>query len=202
MLLSVNNLEVAFPAGALFARRSIRAVAGVSFAIDAGETFALVGESGCGKTTLARAINGLQPVADGEVVFAGERIERLSRAALRPVRRHMALMFQDPLGSLSPRMKVGDLVAEPFCIHGVQVDLRAETMRLLSQRAGASVYRGAAERESFAQPRARAQPHRAAGRDTVAVGATARLRVSHPLPVGAATMRDRCAADGECSRWR
>jgi len=132
MLLSVNNLEVAFPAGALFARRSIRAVAGVSFAIDAGETFALVGESGCGKTTLARAINGLQPVADGEVVFAGERIDKLSRAALRPVRRHMALMFQDPLGSLSPRMKVGDLVAEPFCIHGVQVDLRAETMRLLS----------------------------------------------------------------------
>lgn len=132
MLLAVNHLEVKFPAGALLKRRSMRAVAGVSFAVDAGETFALVGESGCGKTTLARAINGLQPIAGGEVVFDGKRIDNLSRAALKPARRHMALMFQDPLGSLSPRMQVGDAVTEPFRIHNLRVDLRAETARLLS----------------------------------------------------------------------
>jgi len=132
MILSVRDVEVAFPAGLWFSRRSIRAVAGVSFEIGAGETFALVGESGSGKTTLARAINGLQSIAGGEVRFDGRRIDRLSRAASIPLRRQMALMFQDPLGSLSPRMKVGDSVAEPFRVHGLKVNLREETMRLLS----------------------------------------------------------------------
>lgn len=132
MILSARNVEVAFPAGFLFNRRSILAVAGVSFEVGAGETFALVGESGSGKTTLALAINGLQAVSGGEVVFDGRRIDRMSRSAMKPLRRQMAMMFQDPMGSLSPRMKVGDSVAEPFRIHGLKADLREETARLLS----------------------------------------------------------------------
>lgn len=132
MILSVRDLEVAFSAGFLFNRRSILGVAGVSFDVASGETFALVGESGSGKTTLARAVNGLQAISSGEVIFDGKQINRISRGKMKPLRRQMAMMFQDPMGSLSPRMKVGDSVAEPFRIHGQRVNIREETMRLLS----------------------------------------------------------------------
>ena len=132
MILSVRNLEVTFRVGPLFKRQSILGVAGVSFDLNAGETFALVGESGSGKTTLARAINGLQAISGGEVTFEGQRIDTLPPSAMKPLRQRMAMMFQDPVGSLSPRMKVGDLVVEPFRIHGLQVNLREETQRLLA----------------------------------------------------------------------
>ena len=132
-ILEIHDLEVTFRVGTMLRRQNIQAVAGVSFDVKPGETFALVGESGSGKTTLARAANGLQPISNGAVHFDGQRIDRLSAAAMKPMRRDMAMMFQDPVGSLSPRMKVGDLVTEPFRIHGAaDIDLAAETQRLLS----------------------------------------------------------------------
>ncbi|MDV7144835.1 ABC transporter ATP-binding protein [Tropicimonas sp. TH_r6] len=131
-ILDVRDLEVAFRTGGFLNRRDVLGVAGVSLEIHPGETFALVGESGSGKTTLARAVNHLQETSAGTVSFEGVRIDRLDRAAMKQVRRRMAMMFQDPIGSLSPRMTVGDLVTEPFRIHGEKVDYKAETERLLA----------------------------------------------------------------------
>ncbi|MCB2136543.1 MAG: ABC transporter ATP-binding protein [Rhodobacteraceae bacterium] len=132
MILSVRDLQVSFPVGRLMNRSAILGVAGVSFDIAAGETFALVGESGSGKTTLARAVNLLQPISAGEITFDGKRIDGLRGAETKLLRREMAMMFQDPVGSLSPRMQVRDIVTEPFRVHGVEADLRAEADRLLS----------------------------------------------------------------------
>lgn len=132
-VLSVKDVQVSFPVGGMLNRSSILGVAGVSFDVHPGETFALVGESGSGKTTLARAVNGLQRISNGSITFDGHRIEILRGGEMKPIRRHMSMMFQDPIGSLSPRMTVGDLVTEPFRIHGKEgKDLRDETARLLS----------------------------------------------------------------------
>ncbi len=132
-IVEVRDLEVTFRVGSVFGRQEILAVAGVSFDVKAGETFALVGESGSGKTTLARAVNGLQAISNGSVQFDGMRVDGLPTAAMKPLRREMAMMFQDPVGSLSPRMKVGDLITEPFRIHELpKKDLAQETARLLS----------------------------------------------------------------------
>ena len=132
-ILSVRDAQVTFPTGGAFSRSSILGVAGVSFDVHPGETFALVGESGSGKTTLARAINGLQNISQGEITFDGQRIDGLGKGPMKAVRRRMSMMFQDPVGSLSPRMTVGDLVTEPFRIHGVdRRNLREEAARLLT----------------------------------------------------------------------
>lgn len=132
-ILSVENVEVTFPVGGVLTRNTILGVAGVSFEVRRGETFALVGESGSGKTTLARAVNGLQAISQGSITFEGHRIDGLGKQAMRPIRRRMSMMFQDPVGSLSPRMTVGDLVTEPFRIHGTEGrNLRDEVQRLLS----------------------------------------------------------------------
>ncbi len=132
-ILEIRDLKVTFKVGPVFRRQEILAVAGVSFEVSPGETFAIVGESGSGKTTLARAVNRLQAVSKGSVSFEGQRMDRLSPKAMKPLRREMAMMFQDPVGSLSPRMKVGDIVTEPFRIHGPPGrNLGNETRRLLS----------------------------------------------------------------------
>ena len=137
-LLEVENLRVTFPVGTLLDRLSgrateIEAVADVSFTVAPGETFALVGESGSGKTTLARALNGLQASASGAIRFEGHGLAGLSEREWKPVRRRMAMMFQDPVGSLSPRLSVRSLLAEPFRIHGLtDRDLNAEVGRLLA----------------------------------------------------------------------
>ncbi len=132
-ILKVDDVEVAFPVGRIGRRSSILGVAGVSFEVHRGETFALVGESGSGKTTLARAVNGLQAISRGTITFEGRRIDGLARQAMKPIRKRMAMMFQDPVGSLSPRMTVGDLVTEPFRIHGLEDrNLKDETARLLA----------------------------------------------------------------------
>lgn len=132
-ILTVEDVQVAFPVGGLGRRSSILGVAGVSFDVQRGETFALVGESGSGKTTLARAINGLQPISAGQIRFEDQRIDGLDKRAMKPVRKRMSMMFQDPVGSLSPRMTVGDLITEPFRIHGPQGrNLRDEAARLLA----------------------------------------------------------------------
>ena len=139
-LLSVRELRVRYPLAAGFAlRRSSRpsfvdVVHGVSLDIERGETVAIVGESGCGKTTLAMALCGLAPVTDGEVRLHGRRVKQGRNHRLNPDRRRVALMFQDAIGSLSPRMTVRNILAEPCVIHAVDsVDPDREAMRLLSQ---------------------------------------------------------------------
>ncbi len=127
------------------ARGSVRAVDGVSFDIAEGETLGLVGESGCGKTTVGRSILRLVTATSGRVVFDGEDVLAASTARLRRLRRAMQIIFQDPAGSLDPRMKVGDIVGEPLRVHGMA---RGETLRTqveqLLERCG--LLKGAAER--------------------------------------------------------
>ena len=114
-------------------RRSLRAVDGVSFAIKRGETLALVGESGCGKSTVARLIVGLYAPSEGKIEFEGAD---LSDPASAPLRRRMQMIFQDPYASLNPRWRVRDIVAEPIVAHGLAPDsatLDARVGELLRQ---------------------------------------------------------------------
>jgi len=121
VLLDVRNLKVHFPImrGALLQRRVgvVRAVDGLSFALCRGQTLGLVGESGCGKSTVARAILQLYRPTEGEVVFEGIDLTTIGGEALRGMRRRMQMIFQDPYASLDPRMTVGSIVAEPLEIH-------------------------------------------------------------------------------------
>jgi peptide/nickel transport system ATP-binding protein len=128
-LLELEDLRVHFPIRAGLLRRQIgtvRAVDGVSLSLRPGETLGLVGESGCGKTTTARAIMGLVRATAGRIRFAGQDIANLPRAALRGVRRHMQYIFQDPYASLNPVRSVGDIVAEPLHIHGLFAEMGGE----------------------------------------------------------------------------
>jgi peptide/nickel transport system ATP-binding protein len=115
-LLQVTDIVKHFPiGGGLFGpRRVVRAVDGVSFDIARGETLSLVGESGCGKSTVGRAVLRLFPLTAGQVVLDGQRMDDLSAAALRPLRRRIQVVFQDPFSSLNPRMRVRDILAEPM----------------------------------------------------------------------------------------
>lgn len=116
-------------------QKVLRAVDGVSFTLNAGETLSLVGESGCGKSTTGRAILRLVEPTEGEIAFQGVDIRRLSQKELRPIRREMQMMFQDPFASLHPRMRVEELVAEPLSIHGVSrgAERRAVVLDLLDK---------------------------------------------------------------------
>src|SRR5579863_8394772 len=108
-LLEVNALKKHFPihGGVLgMETAKVYAVDGVTFSIDRGETLSLVGESGCGKSTVGKAILRLYPITDGEVWLDGERIDNLPSGKLRPLRRRVQVVFQDPFSSLNPRMKV------------------------------------------------------------------------------------------------
>jgi oligopeptide/dipeptide ABC transporter ATP-binding protein len=115
-LLEVDRLVKEFPVGrGLFGTRGVvHAVDGVSFALQAGETLAIVGESGCGKSTLARCVLRLLMPTGGRIVFEGADITTAGSAGLRPLRRDAAMVFQDPFGSLNPRMRVGSIVGEPL----------------------------------------------------------------------------------------
>src|SRR5260221_129454 len=135
-LLDVDGLTVRYRVGsALLARLTgtpptITAVADVSMTVDAGSGYGLVGESGSGKSTLGRAIMGLVPAAAGEIRIGGDRLPA-GGAAPRSWCRQVALTFQDPVGSLSPRLPVRTLIGEPFRIHGLaHRDPRAEVRRL------------------------------------------------------------------------
>lgn len=131
LITSVEGLKVYFPIKKGLLRKTvdyIRAVDGVSLAVRAGETVGIVGESGSGKTTLGLGILRLLPVTAGKVVFMTHAITELARKELRPLRREMQIVFQDPYGSLSPRMSVGDIVAEGLDIHGLAPD-KAERER-------------------------------------------------------------------------
>jgi oligopeptide transport system ATP-binding protein len=128
-ILRVDNLAVHFPLtkGIVIQRRigNIKAVDGISFALQRGGTLGLVGESGCGKSTTGLAIlRMLEPTA-GRIVFEGEDITRHGKERMRPIRRRMQMVYQDPYGSLNPRMKVRDIIGEPLEVHGQAEDRAA-----------------------------------------------------------------------------
>ena len=120
-LVEVRNLKKYFPvtSGLIFQRKiaDIKAVDDVSLSIKSGETLGLVGESGSGKTTIGRCILQLYEPTAGEVIFEGQKLNGLSEKEMRPVRRKMQVIFQDPYGSLNPRMTCGDIIGEPLIVH-------------------------------------------------------------------------------------
>ncbi len=138
-LIQVENLKVYFPIlGGILqtVRGHVRAVDDISFEIRRGETLGLVGESGCGKTTTGRAIIRLRDVTAGRVRFDGEDLSGMSRGDLRRMRRRMQIIFQDPYGSLNPRMTVGSIIAEPIETHNLargaaKVERVKELLRLV-----------------------------------------------------------------------
>jgi oligopeptide/dipeptide ABC transporter ATP-binding protein len=140
IILDVRGLQKHFPIRRGLLRRlvgQVKAVDGVSFAIRRGETLALVGESGCGKTTTARCILRAVPPSGGQVIFTldGRTVDlaMLPRRQLRPLRRHMQMVFQDPYSSLNPRMVVGDIIGEPLLINGMtdRAERRARVAELM-----------------------------------------------------------------------
>ncbi len=122
-LLSARDLAVHFHSGGgLLAGpgRTVKAVDGVSLDIHPGKTLGVVGESGSGKTTIGRAILRLIPATSGSVTFAGEDVLAASPSRLRKLRQEMQIIFQDPSGSLNPRMRIREIVAEPLLVHGLE----------------------------------------------------------------------------------
>jgi oligopeptide transport system ATP-binding protein len=146
-LLEITDLVKHYPVRSGVLRRSVgtvHAVDGVSFSLGVGETLGLVGESGCGKSTVARSVLRLVEPSSGSIRLDGEDITHLSKADMRPHRRSMQIVFQDPFASLNPRMSAGDIVGEPLSVHGLasgrkkqervaqlfeQVGLRPDQMR-------------------------------------------------------------------------
>jgi oligopeptide transport system ATP-binding protein len=132
-LLRVRDLKVHFPVQhGLFSRvkAHVKAVDGVSFSLAPGETLGLVGESGCGKTTLGRAVVRLIEPTSGSVLFEGEELTKLDGAALRGKRRGFQMIFQDPFGSLNPRMTIEQIIGEALDIHGLAVGADARAKRI------------------------------------------------------------------------
>jgi ABC-type oligopeptide transport system ATPase subunit len=140
-LLEVRDLVKVYPLGeSVFgggARGEIRALDGVSLDIERGETLGIVGESGSGKSTLGRLVLRLVEATSGEIHFDGHDMRRARGARLRQLRRHMQIIFQDPFGSLDPRMRVREIVAEPLTIHErLDARSRAERVRELLRSVG------------------------------------------------------------------
>jgi peptide/nickel transport system ATP-binding protein len=121
VLVRVENLVKYFPVrGSGLVHRTVghvQAVDDVTLTIPRGKTLGLVGETGCGKSTLARCIAGLIPITSGKVIFDGRDITNLPRRTMRPIRREIQMIFQDPYGSLNPRRRVGSIIGDPFAIH-------------------------------------------------------------------------------------
>src|SRR3984893_16827155 len=144
--LDVRHLVKEFPVtkGAVLRRRigSVHAVSDITFSVMPGETFGLVGESGCGKTTTGRMIVALEPPTSGSIVINGEDIAKMGRGKLRTKRRDMQMMFQDPYASLDPRMRVVTILREPLAIQGIgnkaqQVERCAELLNDVGLARGA-----------------------------------------------------------------
>lgn len=141
-LLEVKNLKMHFPIyGGVLWRKigTVYAVDGVSFNVKAGETLGLVGESGCGKTTAGRAIMRLYPPSGGDVLFEGKSMSLLRHKDLRELRRNMQMIFQDPFESLNSRHTIGEILEEPFLIHGIGTpEERKAKIKNLLERVGIS----------------------------------------------------------------
>ncbi len=132
-LLRVDDLVVEYPGKGMFAK-PFRVLHGVSVHIAPGETLGLVGESGCGKTTLGRAILGLAPVTSGRITFDGRDISHAGRAERRALSKDIQVVFQDPYTSLNPSMTIGDILSEPLGIQGIRgSDARATVKELLDR---------------------------------------------------------------------
>jgi peptide/nickel transport system ATP-binding protein len=131
-LLAVDNLQVGFPIRSVLGKtqRYFMAVNNISFQVYPGETLGLVGESGCGKTTLSRTLLQLVKSMGGKMVFEGKDITQLSASALRQLRREMQIIFQDPFSSLDPRISIGDAIMEPLNIHKVGKNSRDRKERV------------------------------------------------------------------------
>lgn len=144
VLLEVRDLKKHFPiTGGLLSRTigHVHAVDGVSFDVKKGETMGLVGESGCGKTTTGRAVLRLIEPTSGSVKFQGQDILKLNKRELRRLRREMQIIFQDPFGSLNPRMSVGEIIEEPLVIHQVGTRKeREQKVRTLLETVGLASY--------------------------------------------------------------
>jgi len=137
-LLEVKDLVKHYPVRSGVLRRrvgTVHAVDGVSFSLRPGETLGLVGESGCGKSTVARSVLRLIEPTSGQIAIDGAYITRLGKSALRPVRRSMQIVFQDPFASLNPRMRAGDIVGEPLAVHGLATgaELKRQVAHLFEQ---------------------------------------------------------------------
>jgi peptide/nickel transport system ATP-binding protein len=123
-LLKVDNLVVEYPVGS----RTVHAVSGVSLEIARGETLGLVGESGCGKSTLGRAVLQLRRPVSGQVLFDGHDLTAMQGDTLRKMRQRVQLIFQDPIASLNPRRRIGDIIAEPLVISGIKDPTKRKQM--------------------------------------------------------------------------
>ena len=176
-ILRVQDLNVWFPiSGGLFGRPRgwIRAVNGISFSVRSGETLGIVGESGCGKTTAGRAILRLLPRGaahlTGSVLFEGRDLYALSARELRAVRRHAQIIFQDPVGSLNPRMTVGSMIAEPMLVHQIagRREVQEQVVALL-------------RRVGFEPDAARRYPHEFSGGQRQRIGIARALAVQPRL---------------------
>ena len=136
-LLSLKHVSKTFPVGKTLLGKPdkfVHAVNDVSFDVYKGETFSIVGESGCGKSTTGRLINHLLTPDSGEIKFIGQEISHLTQDQMRPLRKDVQMIFQDPAGSLNPRMRVEDLIAEPLLIH---TDMsKAERMEVVHELLG------------------------------------------------------------------
>jgi oligopeptide transport system ATP-binding protein len=134
-LLRVKDLQVHFPVmkGVLLKKQigTVHAVDGVSFSLARGETLGLVGESGCGKSTTGLAVLRMQDVTSGSIEFEGQDITHHDKAQMRPIRQRLQMVYQDPYGSLNPRMKVNDIIGEPLVVHGLAQDRATYDERIM-----------------------------------------------------------------------
>jgi oligopeptide/dipeptide ABC transporter ATP-binding protein len=151
----------------------IKAVDGISFAIRPGETLGLVGESGCGKTTAGRCILMLERPTSGQVIFEGRDLTAMDSAGLRPVRRRIQVIFQDPYSSLNPRMTVGQIIGEPLAVHGLVPERRARGARVQELLAHAGLLPAMADR----------YPHELSGGQRQRVGVARALAMEPSLIV-------------------
>ncbi len=175
-VLEVAGLSKHFPVRKGLLRRTVGhvyAVDDVSFTIGAGETLGLVGESGCGKTTVGRVILRLIEPTAGTIRLDGRDVTRLGKLEMRPFRREMQIIFQDPFSSLNPRKRAGDIVGEPLKVHGVLAkDARREKVAALFERVGLR----RAQMDNF--------PHQFSGGQRQRIGVARALALNPKLIIG------------------